>query len=56
MRLVREIYLRIPKYRATIVFCRKQYALEEYNSLNDAARARKAAEDRFFRGLLGEND
>lgn len=44
------------KYRATIVFRRKQYALGEYDSLDDAAKARKAAEDRFFHSLLDEND
>ena len=44
------------KYRAQITFKRKIYNLEYFDKLEDAAKARKKAEEEMFGGFLQEKD
>lgn len=44
------------KYRAQITFKRKVYNLGYFDKLEDAAEARKKAEDELFNGFLQEKD
>lgn len=47
-----SLHAKTGKYRATIVFRRKQYYLGEYDKIKDAIDARKAAEEQIYGSFL----